>query len=66
MIYPHGFTQQGWECPKCGRVYSPTTIMCLGCPQEVKTKTTTDSTPINTSQWTTNTVLTTNIDGGNK
>ena len=41
MIYQHGFTQQGWECPKCGRVYSPTTIMCLGCPQEVKTNVTT-------------------------
>ncbi len=47
MIYPHGFTQQGWECPKCGRVYSPTTIMCLGCPQEVKTNITTN-TPWNT------------------
>lgn len=23
--------QQGWVCPKCGRVYSPTTIMCLVC-----------------------------------
>ena len=22
---------QGWVCPKCGRVYSPTTIMCLCC-----------------------------------
>ena len=43
MIYPHGFTQQGWECPKCGRVYSPTTIMCLGCPQEVKTNITTNT-----------------------
>lgn len=25
------FYQQGWICPKCGRVYSPTTIMCLYC-----------------------------------
>ena len=23
--------QQGWQCPVCGRVYSPTTIMCLMC-----------------------------------
>ena len=22
---------QGWICPKCGRVYSPTTIMCICC-----------------------------------
>lgn len=47
MIHQHGFTQQGWECPKCGRVYSPTTIMCLSCPQKVKTNITTN-TPWNT------------------
>ena len=23
------FGQQGWICPKCGRVYSPYTQMCL-------------------------------------
>jgi|3_EtaG_2_1085321.scaffolds.fasta_scaffold08955_12 hypothetical protein len=23
--------QKGWECPKCGRCYSPTTIMCFYC-----------------------------------
>jgi hypothetical protein len=23
---------QGWECPKCNRVYSPTIIMCIHCP----------------------------------
>ena len=23
------FGQQGWICPKCGRVYSPFTKMCL-------------------------------------
>lgn len=22
---------QGWECPKCGRVYSPNTPMCMYC-----------------------------------
>jgi uncharacterized OB-fold protein len=36
------FTPQGWECPKCKRVYSPTTIMCIACPQHTKTITTTD------------------------
>ena len=25
------FGQQGWICPKCGRVYSPFTKMCLYC-----------------------------------
>lgn len=25
------FIQKGWECPKCGRVYSPITPMCLYC-----------------------------------
>lgn len=25
------FGQQGWICPKCGRVYSPFTQMCLHC-----------------------------------
>lgn len=29
---------QGWECPKCGRVYSPTTPMCFHCvPGKVQT-----------------------------
>ncbi len=26
------FTPQGWECPKCKRVYSPSTMMCVACP----------------------------------
>jgi methionyl-tRNA synthetase len=37
----HGFTQQGWECPKCGRVYSPSTHMCWSCPEKTITSTTT-------------------------
>jgi ribosomal protein S27AE len=41
MINQHGFTQQGWECPKCGRVYSPSTPMCLSCPEKTMTSTTT-------------------------
>lgn len=28
------FGPQGWICPKCGRVYSPTTPMCLYCKNE--------------------------------
>lgn len=26
--------QQGWQCPICGRVYSPTAMMCLYCGNE--------------------------------
>ena len=22
---------QGWECPKCGKVYAPSIIQCLTC-----------------------------------
>lgn len=32
------FGQQGWICPKCGRVYSPYTQMCLYCkPDNITT-----------------------------
>ena len=27
--------QYGWVCPKCGRVYSPTTALCLACYETV-------------------------------
>ena len=35
---------QGWQCPICKRVYSPTTPMCLYCGGESKTHTTTTTT----------------------
>lgn len=25
------FVSKGWQCPICGRVYSPTTSMCFYC-----------------------------------
>jgi hypothetical protein len=28
--------QRGWECPKCGHVYSPAVAMCLTCPGKVE------------------------------
>lgn len=32
--------QQGWQCPICKRVYSPTTMMCMYCGNtELKTTT---------------------------
>lgn len=43
MSYTKGTIQQGWECPKCGRIYSPTTPMCSHCPQKVKPSATTNN-----------------------
>lgn len=31
MNYTIGPISYGWCCPKCGRVYSPTQMMCLFC-----------------------------------
>lgn len=31
MFHQNSFASQGWECPKCKRVYSPFTHMCLHC-----------------------------------
>ena len=36
-------TPQGWQCPKCKHVYSPTTPMCWYCGNH-KTYTTTTTT----------------------
>lgn len=41
MIYPINAAAQGWQCPICGRVYSPTTLFCLYCGNETITTTTT-------------------------
>jgi len=38
------FIPQGWECPKCKRVYSPTTQMCSHCPQHNQGVTSTGTT----------------------
>ena len=35
------FAQQGWQCPICRRVYSPTTPMCYYCGNEKYTTSTT-------------------------
>ena len=35
------FVQQGWQCPICGRVYSPFTPMCYSCGGEQKIETST-------------------------
>ncbi len=33
--------QQGWQCPCCQKVYSPTTPMCFYCPPKVEVATST-------------------------
>lgn len=37
------FAPQGWQCPICKRVYSPSTTMCFSCgnTEEMTTTTTT-------------------------
>ena len=45
MNYTIGPLNMGWCCPNCGRVYSPTQMMCLYCPtKEVFTNSTSTST----------------------
>lgn len=49
-----GYVPQGWQCPICKRVYSPTTMMCMYCGGEgaMKTYTTTSATrAINMFDW---------------
>lgn len=38
-----GFAPQGWQCPICGRVYSPSTPMCYYCSRKTETITTTST-----------------------
>lgn len=41
--YP-AMTQQGWVCPCCRRVYSPSTPMCFSCGNQTVQPATTTST----------------------
>lgn len=44
--------QQGWTCPKCGRVYSPSTPMCFYCGRDSKVINTPNTTGVpNDSDW---------------
>ena len=39
--YNMNFIPQGWQCPICKRVYSPSTTMCYSCGNEKFNVTTT-------------------------
>jgi hypothetical protein len=47
-MYSTNFIPQGWECPKCKRVYSPTTTMCAHCPEHKQGITSSGTGTINT------------------
>ncbi len=34
----HGCLNYGWACPKCGRTYSPITLICHSCNDEIDEK----------------------------
>lgn len=38
--FNQGRIQQGWQCPVCRRVYSPSTPMCYVCPDTPTTTST--------------------------
>ena len=44
------FAPKGWICPKCGRVYSPSTPMCWHCGGEETTTVSTGTETHNTPQ----------------
>ena len=43
----------GWICPKCGRVYAPTQMMCLYCGGGKQTDSTQPYVPLQDLTWTT-------------
>lgn len=51
------FAPKGWQCPKCGRIYSPSTPMCWYCDGQTVTNSPTTSTPINWDEYLRKTVI---------
>lgn len=47
--YDFSFAPQGWQCPICKRVYSPTYPWCIFCGGETVTTTTTTTNPTTTT-----------------
>jgi hypothetical protein len=52
-MFQASFIPQGWECPKCKRVYSPTTSMCSHCPEHTQGYTSSGTTSISVGTSTT-------------
>lgn len=47
ILFPYTpFVNQGWQCPICGRVYSPSTPMCFYCGNKETSISTSTSTSI--------------------
>lgn len=44
------FMKQGWECPKCGAVMSPTTSVCVNCRGNIVTNVVTAESAISALQ----------------
>jgi hypothetical protein len=42
--YTYEYVQQGWQCPKCKVVYSPSTLACYCCTSQVKVTTSSNTT----------------------
>lgn len=47
----YNFAQQGWQCPICKRVYSPSTSRCYYCGGESKISTNTSTTEGSLDCW---------------
>ena len=47
----YNFAPRGWICPKCGRVYSPSTSMCSYCGGGSTSQSTTTEIILNDKDW---------------
>lgn len=50
MMNNDKFIPQGWECPKCGAVMSPTTNVCVNCNGQTQVSVNVSSSSIS-DQW---------------
>lgn len=55
------FAPRGWVCPKCGRVYSPSTPMCWYCgDKQITNVPNTTGTPVNWDEYLRKTIINSN------
>lgn len=45
-MYEYNYVPQGWQCPVCKRVYSPSVSMCMYCGNKETTGATDNITPV--------------------